>query len=272
MKFFFDKCVIVYEISISYNFIFVSDSVWNILDLCSVVLLLAWLLQRFFSFPIIGSADVYLALSAIFVCWGLLKLLSLFDGPGQLVVTIIDMFGDLVSFLSVFIVGIFGYLIFFEALKGRSKQNIFIVLFDAAVGQHSFGDFDEYEPDHPGCPARAPTQQNTKINSLMLKIVLVTYIIFAMIILLNLLVARMSSTHESVYEKAFEKWSAVKATNVKKSLLLTERNAYCMLPAPLNGISILCYFFLKMVRNSSSNVTLHTYFYTYPNSNTLTNA
>ena len=49
----------------------------------------------------------------------------------------------------------------------------------------------------------------------------------------------MSSTFEKMNEKSFEQWSMVMAKNVQDWLMINEKsNALCMVPPPLNAISV----------------------------------
>ena len=65
------------------------------------------------------------------------------------------------------------------------------------------------------------------------------YAMFVTIILLNLIIAQMSSTFEKMNEKSFEQWSMVMAKNVQDWLMISEKsNALCMVPPPLNAISV----------------------------------
>ena len=67
---------------------------------------------------------------------------------------------------------------------------------------------------------------------------MVIYITVFMIVLLNLVIARMSSTHQKIDLSSLEVWSKVQSMNVEEFVLIFERNPMCMLPAPLNLISI----------------------------------
>jgi hypothetical protein len=147
---------------------------------------------------------------------------------GQLVIMVFGMINDLWSFAILFVTTILGYGIAFYSLFPHSEQRsfsslsqTFLTLFDAALGNHDFGEFSE-----------------NKLHEAMGITLMVLYITLVMIVLLNLVIARMSATHEKIDNSALEIWSKIQAINVEQFVLIFERNPLCMLPPPFNLITI----------------------------------
>ena len=70
------------------------------------------------------------------------------------------------------------------------------------------------------------------------KIALVLYSVITAIVLLNLLIAQMSNTYKRIEDASLQEWLFAKSSTVMRFLTVVESNPFCMLPAPLNLITI----------------------------------
>jgi hypothetical protein len=174
-----------------------------------------------------GVAQAFLSTSTITLSFSILRFQSMWKHTGQLIIMVFEMIKDLGSFLIVFLTVLLGFGIAFGSLFPRLETanfntipQTFLTLFDAALGDHDFSIFN-----------------GSKIGiSLM-----VLYTVLVMIVLLNLVIARMSATHNKLDDTSLEVWSKIQAVNVAEFVLIFDRNALCMLPAPFNLISIAAY-------------------------------
>lgn len=194
---------------------------WNMIDLITVVLLSIWSVSKSTS-----SMQMYLCLSAISLSVGILRFLSKWQKTGQVVIMYFAMLEDLLPFFFVFLIFVLGFGIALHGMfpnldEFSSVARTFLALFDAALGQHTFGIFENKEYQFIG------------------EILMASYIVLVMIVLINLIIARMSSTHDEISDKALEMWSKVQAKNAEEFVMNRDRHVMCMLPAPFNLIPML---------------------------------
>lgn len=235
--------------------------VWNILDVTSCVLLFFWaFLLPFPEFFNYGKAAI--ALSAIPLAMLQLQYLSLFKTLGLLVLMIQSMMLDVFTFIVVYIVNIYGFTVCFRAMfytdNDYSSTGItFLTLFQSTLGEF---DFDAF----------------TGTFKMLGWLVMVLFLTLTNVLLVNLLIAQMSNTYNRIIQKSREEWTFVKvlcalrhppfvlvlhifmlnffpcfhalscttqASYVQDNMLLDESNPFCMLPPPLNLVTISLYPF-----------------------------
>jgi hypothetical protein len=200
---------------------------WNVLDAATMVALSMWVYE--------GCTGVRTLICAIIsLCLGLLRFVSLSTGTGQLIIMIFAMIKDLMPFVYILLVSMFGFGLAFHCKfpnheRFGSFRETMVVLFDAAIGDHDFAMFDG---DGIG------------------EIMMVGYIVLLSLVLLNLVVARMSATHEKLNASALEVWSRSQALNAEEFLLLEDRKPLCMLPAPLNIVAFVIAVIFDWIPNA----------------------
>lgn len=174
-----------------------------------------------------SDSKALVGFAAIPLSLGLLKYFSIQQKLGTLVITIFAMFVDAGNFLIVFMVSVMGFVIAFHGLFKYAVSNdgtrpfenfedTFLVLFDAALGQHDLTIF-----------------QNAPYHGLGV-FLFILYISMTMVVLLNLVIANFAATHDRISGEAVQRWSLFKANIVQKFLLIEEGNPMVMLPVPLN--------------------------------------
>jgi hypothetical protein len=201
---------------------------WNVLDATSIAFLFIWaVLLPFAAHADIGRAS--LGGAAIVQAFALLQYVSLLSKDvGELVIISTKMLWDLLNFIVIMLVAMFGFGIAFRGLFYRSAAfssagQAFLTLFSAILGNYDFGDLESVGPfTFVGYGA------------------MVFFVVISSVMLLNLLIARMSSTYDTTFALALEEWQSFQAS-VTQGLLLVrgERNALCMLPPPLNAVPTL---------------------------------
>ena len=171
---------------------------WNILDVMSCFLLLFWLVL--IPFPehfYIAKCSV--ALSAIPLALLQLQYMSLVKTLGLLVLMIQSMMVDVVTFIVVYLVSIYGFTVSFRALfytvnDYSSTGTTFVTLFESTLGNFQFDNFDN-------------TYKTVGV------ILLVLFLILTNVLLVNLLIAQMSSTYNRIIFKSREEWTFIKVDN-----------------------------------------------------------
>ena len=228
---------VVYELGqlqeISFNAASYLDS-WNLLDISSIVLLLIWMsLLHHSEYEHVGR--LCLCLSSIPLCLSLLQTFSVIKVIGQLIIIIIAMLSDIVSFFIVYIICTIGFTI---SLTGLSKMistphlddNGYETSFSSVIGSFLFlysgtlGSFDIFD------------EQGSPVENLM-TFLLTIYLLASSVLLLNLLIARMANTHQRINDAAMQEWSFFIAQTVQHHILIKEKSPLCMLPSPLNLIT-----------------------------------
>jgi hypothetical protein len=197
---------------------------WNVLDMATILCLSLWVRHGCTSVRILTWAMISL-------CLGLLRFVSLNSGTGQLIIMIFAMAKDLMPFVYILLVSMFGFGLAFHCQFPQHKsfssfKETMIVLFDAAIGDH---DFEIFDGDSVGIA------------------MMIGYIVLLSLVLLNLVVARMSATHERLDASAMEVWSRAQALNAEEFLLLKDRKPLCMLPPPLNIVATLIWIVFDIV-------------------------
>jgi hypothetical protein len=196
-------CGIMYEIGqlqdSTFDLISYLGDTWNKLDVAYYTLLLIWA-YNFFDQSYYALCRTSLAFSAVPLCLGLLQYLSVNKDLGQLVIMIIAMTSDLISFMLVYMISIFGfgiafYAIFHDVTEYSSVGESLQTLFSSTLGNFDFTIFHGQ-----------PLYYDVGV------IVLLLYVTMTGIVLINLLIARMSSTYAKIEEKTLQEWSFVKVT------------------------------------------------------------
>jgi ankyrin repeat protein len=206
-------------------------------DICSVTLLVVWLVFKFQSIytpdgQISDEERVYmvknyqncLAISAITLSLGSLRYFSLWEPLGKLTIIVFAMIKDLASFAIFFLICIFGFCVAFfsiyryDAAFATSGQTS-LTLFSATLNNYD-ATFDVFS--HKNSPYTL---------GIILEVI---YILLSSVVLMNLVVARMAATHQNIDQRSFQEWQFATARTVKQFLLFEEKNPLCMLPAPLN--------------------------------------
>lgn len=202
-----------------------SDS-WNAFDTSSSLLGLLWLIAR------IGSSNlalirVSLALQAIPEAIGLLRFLSINQVLGELVIMIQAMMWELVYFIVIYLVSLFGFCVclrglFYGEADYSSNSTTALTVFSVAFGNFdfSFG------------------SSNLAVNVIG-TILIVIIIVLSSVLLLNLLIAQMTNSYQKVKDQSFREWAFCYATIVRQCVLRNDMNVTTMLPAPLNLIPIM---------------------------------
>ena len=197
----------------------------------------------------VHNGRAFLASAAIPASLAMLRYFAIEKEMGNLVITCISMGKDLLAFVMVYLVSIFGFGVALRSLfqhdhlwydqdgdgspDGTSLTSGFstltstsLTLFDATLGNYGF---DLIDPESP--------------YRVLGTILIIIFLILTTIILLNLLIAKMSSTYAAREEKALQEWEFQRAQVVKQFALVGEASPLCMLPAPLNLLSSALYFF-----------------------------
>jgi len=196
-------------------------SIWNGVDIVCYFLIALWAVL----IPIESMFTISrtcLALAAIPLTFQTLQYLSLFKQMGLLVLMIRSMVLDVLSFVVVYLVCVFGfaacfYGLFFDLTPFTSPGYTLLYLFESTLGSFDFTTF------------------NDSIYKTFGMVVLTAFLLLTTILLINLLIAQMSSTYDRISNKSREEYAFVKANELADYLLLTERHPLCMLPAPLNA-------------------------------------
>lgn len=195
---------------------------WNMLDVLTLLFIGIWSLYREAS-P--GFSHASLNLAAITLCLATLRFYTLSQHAGQLMLMVFEILKDLRSFVLVLVSCLLGFGIVFRCLFSetahyRAVQDTLLTLVDSALGEHEFGDF------------KGSSQEGVGIG------LMIFYKILVAVVILNLIVARMSATHDNINENSLEVWAKLQAVNTQQFTLLRERNLFCVLPAPLNVLSV----------------------------------
>eukprot|EP01038_Epipyxis_sp_PR26KG_P006851 gene6851-9382_t len=221
--------------------------VWNRIDLITYTLIAIWAASfQFQEFTIFCRGA--LALAAIPASLSLFQYISMWKTFGTLVLMIIALFKDLVTFAIIFFVWISGFGITFMGLYYPVSQNFssigftFLTLFSAALSNYDLNQFSF----------------NSQYEYVGISI-LTVFIVLTAILLLNILIARMSSTHNRIEVNSVREWSFVKAETTRQYQTTSETNPLCMLPAPLNLITS-AIFFLPFIKYPSNNKQQHDLF------------
>lgn len=170
-------------------------NVWNALDAVSLSLILMWALLS----PSARSFDVSrgaLCLSAIPLSLQILQYISLVKSFGLLVLMIRSMFVDVLMFVVVYVVCIFGFGVCFHGLfyghaPFNSKGGTLLFLINATLGEFDFDELADIVYIGLGTT------------------VLVLFLVLTTVLLLNLLIAQMSSTYNRIMDRSREEWSFV---------------------------------------------------------------
>lgn len=199
----------------------ISDK-WNILDMVTICFICIWADNKY-EYP--SVAHTWLSLSAISLSLSMLRLQSLSQQTGQLMLMVFEILSDLTTFFAVLLPCVLGFGIVFHSLFSHAHaystvQETFLTLVDAALGSHEFGVFSHSYHEFNGIG------------------LMVIYKILVTIVVLNLIVARMSATHDKIDSNALEVWSKLQAVSTEEFLLLRERHFLCSLPPPFNVLSI----------------------------------
>lgn len=222
---------ILYEIGrlmeVNFKFKKYFNNVWNLLDAISYILIYIWM--SILSHPgnfVVGR--VALAISAIPLSLGVLQYLASVKFLGELVIMMIAMTADLLSFAAIFIACIIGFDIAFLGMFNgepafRNAGTTVLTLFSASLGNYDFQElFTSYDD-------KTDRTMHTIASTMM-----IVYVTMTAIVLLNLLIARMSSTLQRIESRAFEEWSFTQAQSLQQYTLINEHHSMCMLPPPLN--------------------------------------
>lgn len=106
----------------------------------------------------------------------------------------------------------------------RNERSTFLTLVDATLGSHDFSAFLGTHPFYA--------------FGLTIEII---FICTSSIILINLLIAKMANTYSRYDVKADKILKLLMTSNTKAHLLVGEKSPLCILPAPLNLVTILLY-------------------------------
>ena len=205
----------------------------------------------------------------------LLRYASIEKEMGNLVITVISMTKDLISFLVVWIVSVFGFGV---ALK-TMFQNDYVYAAANAEAQ-----FETVTNTVNGVSILiAPSSEGAEyglvggfstVTSTVLSlidatlgnydfstldqnnpyfytglIIEIVFLILTLIILFNLLIAKMSSTYEVREENAVRDWEFSRASITRQFVLVGELSPLTMLPTPLNYITAALYPFHYLIIN-----------------------
>jgi hypothetical protein len=198
---------------------------WNLLDVLTLTFISIWSVQRGEDRNH-GLAHTSLSLAAITLTLSSLRFYSLSQHAGQMMLMVFEILKDLRSFVFVLSSCMLGFGIVYRGLfpsvkTFSSARATFLTLVDSALGQHDFEVF---------------AGNAHEVNGVSL---MIFYKILVTIVILNLIVARMSATHDKINDNSLEVWAKLQAVNTQQFMLLRERNIFCVLPAPLNVLSIL---------------------------------
>lgn len=199
---------------------------WNIFDILSTALGLVWLIARIESNNL-ALIRVSLAVQAIPEGIGFLRYLSINQALGELVMMVRAMMSELVSFIVIYLVTLFGFSIclrglFYGEADYSSNSTTALSVFSIAFGNFDF----------------SFSSSNHAVNVLG-TILIVVIIVLSSVLLLNLLIAQMTNSYQQVKDRSFREWAFSYATIVRQCLLSNDMNVMTMLPAPLNLIPIM---------------------------------
>jgi len=198
---------------------------WNILDVMSCMLLLFWLvLLPFPNYFYLGLCSI--ALSAIPLALLQLQYLSLIKTLGLLVLMIQSMMVDVLTFITVYLVSIYGFTVSFRAMfytvdSYGSTGVTFITLFQSTLGNFFFSDFD-------GTFATVG------------QLLMVVFLVLTNVLLVNLLIAQMSNTYNRIIFKSREEWTFIKVSCVMCLWCIVFVLVYC--------VCIFLYFLFTLVK------------------------
>lgn len=201
---------------------------WNRMDLKCFIGFILWIFIRFAgSTEYFSVARVILTLISIPMSFGLLRYLSVYRPLGELIILIHGMMTEVINFVLIYTISVLGFGIVFYALfySVDAYSNIgysFLTLFG-----NTLGNFD----------TTVFATNSEVVNGLGIAL-LVIFVIFTAIVLMNLLIAQMSNSYQEIKQRAQQEWSFTFAKVMQEYILLQERNAFCILPPPLNIITI----------------------------------
>jgi hypothetical protein len=195
---------------------------WNMLDVLTLIFIAVWAFSKD-DRPV--GAHAFMSLAAVTLTLSSLRFYTLSQHAGQLMLMVFEILKDLQSFVFVLFACFLGFGIVYRCLfpltdAFQSAQATFLTLVDSALSDAEFEVF-------------AGSVHETNGVGLM-----IIYKILVSIVILNLIVARMSATHDNINENSLEVWAKLQAVNTQQFILLRERNIFCVLPAPLNVLSI----------------------------------
>ena len=217
------------------------DDRWNKLDAFSYFLLLGWMICRVSqvtqdSFDTKGElAHGFLSFSTIFLSFGLLRYLNIYESLGKLTLMLGAMMGDLSSFFIVFFVVLVGFSVALYSLLHDANfddssdpyftdvWNTLVTMLSAALGNYDMTMF--HTQDSP--------------YYYLCFFIIFFYITVSALVLVNLVVARMTASHDTIDENSFEDWNFEKALTTEQFIMVEEKHPLNMLPAPLNLITAL---------------------------------
>jgi hypothetical protein len=206
---------VVYELICDLGRHIIFDA-WNVVDSVNMLCLSLWAYNGFRDNRILTWSVISLGLV-------ILRFVSLWPVPGQLMVKIIAVVRDLIPFAFLLILSMLGCgLVFHFAFLDNDRfstfQGTMIVLFHAAMGSH---DFDVFDGDVVGI------------------VMMVVYMLLLYVVFFKLMDVRVSVSHETLNASAPEMWCRSQARNTREFLLIKEWNPLCMLPPPLNILAVL---------------------------------
>ena len=224
-----------------------SRDMWSWLNALTMILIAIWIVSRLivadreniqshyraiydFGFGAICFANVSLVSS-------LLQYLSLNQSIGQLTLVIHAVLHDLVVFGVVYIIVLAGFVVSFSLLAFGYDIHEFRQFLPSSLTLVAFS-LGQYDADFPGLFAH--TGNSIVFWGVLLQL---SFIFFFSTVFLNLIIARLSTTYGNIDIQALQEWQFYKAETLHRLLLVKERHAFCMLPAPLNVISTLIFVF-----------------------------
>jgi hypothetical protein len=168
------------------------NDAWNGLDVLSLGLVAGWALACCFPHHF-HVARSLLSLSAIPLSLQMLQYISLIKSIGLLVLMIKAMIVDVMTFVLVYVVSIFGfgvcfYGLFFDEASFDSSGATLLYLFQSTLGNFDFGALN-------GSYGGVGT------------VVLVLFLVLTTILLINLLIAQMSSTYSRISERSRDEYA-----------------------------------------------------------------
>ena len=206
---------------------------WNWFDLIGLLSILGWAAFRTLGNDYFHMYKALLATSPIFYSFGVLRYFSIWEPLGKLVLIVVRMTTDLLSYFILFLIAGYGFWVAeYSLLKyNRDSENTeefgsevlaFTTLFSSSFANYPESIFYVDSTYH-----------------VLGALIMILYIILAAIVLMNLIIARMSATFTSVDEKSVGQFHLSKADIVKRFLPIYESHPFCMLPAPLNAFLVL---------------------------------
>ena len=210
----------------------------NVFDTLTSMTGVTWVVLRCFPSQF-AAARVLLSVVAIPESIGLLRYLSLHHSLGILVLMMKSMMSAVFSFAVVYIIVSFGFGIAFRALFGNSSGG------DSGTtdGEFDFNTrsaaylFSSTLANYNGFEIFAT--DSSSVNSLG-SILTVLHLVVTAICFVNLLIAQMTTSYEKIESEQFREFQFINANLTRQFLLWEEHHPFCMLPAPLNVIPIMC--------------------------------